>query len=70
MRRERANGNKLFAAYWDWQLRSESPKVRALRESVAGGARGRVLEIGCGPGSNFAFYGGDVVEVVATDANP
>src|SRR5437870_12063551 len=61
---------KWFAAYWDWQLRSEPPKVRAMREAVVGGARGRVLEIGCGPGPNFSYYSDQASAIVATDPNP
>jgi len=42
--------------------------LREGREEIAGGAKGRVLEIGCGPGINFPYYNGEAVtELVATD---
>ena len=61
--------HKWFARYWNWQLRTETEKIRELRKRVAGGARGRVLEIGCGAGANFDHYGADASEVIASDPN-
>ncbi len=61
--------HKWFARYWNWQLRAENQKIRELRKRVAGGARGRVLEIGCGAGANFDQYGAEASEVIASDPN-
>jgi ubiquinone/menaquinone biosynthesis C-methylase UbiE len=41
-----------------------------MRREVAGGARGRVLEVGSGPGSNFEHYPADITRLVALDPNP
>jgi ubiquinone/menaquinone biosynthesis C-methylase UbiE len=37
---------------------------------VAGAARGRVLEIGCGTGANFAYYTDVATEIIATEPDP
>jgi SAM-dependent methyltransferase len=63
-------GHKWFAAFWDWQTRHEPAKIRAWRDEIAGGARGRVLEIGCGGGANFPHYSNLATEIVATDPDP
>lgn len=63
-------GSRLFATFWEWQVRSEPPTVRAIRAAIAGGARGRVLEIGCGPGSNFPYYTDATTSITAIDPNP
>src|SRR5437660_12027645 len=62
--------HKWFARYWNRQLRSENDGIRAMRREVAGGAKQRVLEVGCGPGSNFGYYGGAVAQLIALDPNP
>ena len=62
--------HKWFARYWNRQLRSENNAIRALRREIAGGARGYVLEVGCGPGSNFEYYRNEVIRLVALDPNP
>jgi SAM-dependent methyltransferase len=41
-----------------------------LRPRVVGAARGRVLEVGAGTGSNFALYSPEVTEVVAIEPDP
>lgn len=46
-----------------------SERVRKLRTRIAGGARGKVLEIGAGTGFNFPYYRDDA-EVVATEPDP
>lgn len=48
-------GHRFFAAVWDRQSRGESKKVKQLRQRVVGGARGAVLEIGVGVGSNWEY---------------
>lgn len=40
------------------------------RRRLAGGARGRVLEIGVGSGLNLPLYGDAVVKVVGVDTSP
>jgi ubiquinone/menaquinone biosynthesis C-methylase UbiE len=60
-------GHKWFAAFWDWAVKSENAALRRGRQETAGGARGRVLEIGCGTGGNFPYYGDGVSELIATD---
>jgi len=44
-------------------------RARELRTRTAGGARGRVLEIGAGTGFNFKYYADDA-RVVATEPDP
>jgi SAM-dependent methyltransferase len=46
-----------------------SPLAR-LRPGVVGAATGRVLEVGCGTGLNFAHYGPGVTEVVGIEPDP
>lgn len=55
-------GHRLFAALYDFCGRLSEKQMRPHRAFAAGGARGRVLEIGCGTGANFAFYDWDKVE--------
>jgi ubiquinone/menaquinone biosynthesis C-methylase UbiE len=62
--------HRWFARYWNWQLRSENDQFIAMRRDVASGAGGRVLEVGCGPGSNFQHYGRSLSQLVALDPNP
>ena len=45
-------------------------KLAPMRRTVVGGAAGRVLEIGPGPGTNFAYYPRAVSEVVAVEPEP
>jgi ubiquinone/menaquinone biosynthesis C-methylase UbiE len=45
-------------------------QLRPYRERVAGGARGRVLEMGIGSGHNLACYGDAVEEIIGIDASP
>jgi ubiquinone/menaquinone biosynthesis C-methylase UbiE len=55
-----ATGHRLFAAFWSFQTRSEPAAIRKLRDEVAGGARGRTLEIGTGVGTNWKYLPADV----------
>jgi ubiquinone/menaquinone biosynthesis C-methylase UbiE len=51
-------------------LSMRQARLRAYRERVVGGARGRVLEIGFGSGLNLPFYGQTVDEIIGVDASP
>ena len=48
-------GHRRFAAFWDWAVRHENKQVHAARREVAGGAAGRVLELGVGVGANWQY---------------
>jgi ubiquinone/menaquinone biosynthesis C-methylase UbiE len=64
-------GHRLFATFYDICARLTDRQLRPLRAFAAGGARGRVLEIGCGTGANFAYYDWSKVESVdAVDPDP
>jgi ubiquinone/menaquinone biosynthesis C-methylase UbiE len=60
-----------YAGWYERRGRREEQRawIREVRTKVAGGARGRVLEIGAGTGFNFRYYPRDA-EVVATDPDP
>src|SRR3972149_4237805 len=63
-------GHKWFAAIYDRMMASaERSFMKPVREEIAGGASGRVLEAGAGTGANFAHYR-DGTEVVATEPDP
>jgi ubiquinone/menaquinone biosynthesis C-methylase UbiE len=49
-------GHRLYAACYDVCGRLMDRQVRPMRAFAAGGATGRVLELGCGTGANFAYY--------------
>jgi ubiquinone/menaquinone biosynthesis C-methylase UbiE len=58
-----------FAALYDRMTASmERGFMGATRRSLVGSVTGRVLEIGCGTGANFAHYA--AAEVVATEPDP
>ena len=64
-----AKNYRLFAAVYDPLLsRAERTFYPQYRQRAAGGARGRVLEIGAGSGANLSYYAADV-ELTAVDAN-
>ena len=67
----RQEGHKWFAALYDRMMApAERSFMRQVRQEVAGGARGKVLEIGCGTGANFPFYTDADSEVIAIEPNP
>jgi ubiquinone/menaquinone biosynthesis C-methylase UbiE len=56
------------AASYDVMEKIDEKRSRTIRQQVAGGAKGRVLEIGCGTGLNFEHYDwGQVESVDATE---
>ena len=57
----------LFARVWPVVAAHETEAVRALRRENLAGLSGRVLEIGAGVGTNFAFYPDSVEQVVAVE---
>ena len=67
----RKHGHKWFAALFDRLMApAERSFMKEPRQYVAGQAQGRVLEIGCGTGANFAYYTDAATEVIAIDPNP
>ena len=64
-------GHPWFAAIYDrLNAAAERGFLRPARTRVAGGARGRVLEIGCGTGAAFPYYGEGVQALIATEPDP
>ena len=61
--------SQLFARFWSFATRHEDQHTRDVRAELVGAACGRVLEIGCGVGANFKYYGGDATEIIATEPN-
>lgn len=48
--------HRWFAAAYDLLARADARKTDPLRDMLAGSAAGRVVEIGCGTGLNFAHF--------------
>ncbi len=64
-------GHKWFASIYDRMMaRAEGSFMRAVREEIAGGATGRVLEVGAGTGANFPYYNEHSEEIIATEPDP
>jgi ubiquinone/menaquinone biosynthesis C-methylase UbiE len=64
------HGHPIFAAFYDLLCRQIDKKGLArYREKAAGGATGRVIEIGAGTGRNFSFYR-DIDRLTATEPDP
>jgi SAM-dependent methyltransferase len=59
--------NPLFARIFPTIAAHETEVVRALRRENLAGLSGRVLEVGAGIGTNFAFYPDSVEQVVAIE---
>lgn len=56
-----------FARLWRVMSAHETPLLHRLRAENLAGLSGRVLEVGAGTGTNFAFYPDTVGEVVALE---
>ena len=56
-----------FARLWTVMSARETPLLRRLRTENLAGLSGRVLEVGAGTGTNFAFYPDTVTQVVAVE---
>src|SRR6202035_6164473 len=56
-----------FARIWPTIAAHETEQMRELRRENLAGLSGRVLEVGAGTGTNFAFYPDSVVQVVAVE---
>jgi len=59
--------NPFFARFWVAISAREPESLRRLRRENLAGLSGRVLEVGAGTGTNFAFYPDTVTEVVALE---
>jgi protein-L-isoaspartate O-methyltransferase len=59
--------NPFFARLWTVLSTHETEAIRRLRRQNLDGLSGRVLEVGAGTGTNFAFYPPAVSEVVAIE---
>jgi ubiquinone/menaquinone biosynthesis C-methylase UbiE len=67
----RPEGHPWFAAVYDrLNAAAERTFLHPVRQEVVGKARGRVLEIGCGTGATFPYYGDAITELVATEPDP
>jgi ubiquinone/menaquinone biosynthesis C-methylase UbiE len=60
-----------FARYLERrEERHPDPVAHELRQRLLAGARGRVLELGCGDGRAFEHYAPDVASVLAVEPDP
>jgi len=59
--------NPFFARLWAAMSTREPESLLRLRRENLAGLTGRVLEVGAGTGTNFAFYPDTVTEVVAVE---
>jgi ubiquinone/menaquinone biosynthesis C-methylase UbiE len=63
--------HRWYASVYDHLSKLDERRMAPIRDFVAGGASGRVLEIGCGTGANFAHYDWTKVEhVEASEPDP
>lgn len=66
----RSGGHPIFAALYDLILhRAEKKFIGPHRAYLAGGATGRVLDVGAGTGLNFGYYP-PATEVVGVEPDP
>jgi protein-L-isoaspartate O-methyltransferase len=59
--------NPFFARLWTVMSAHEPEAMKRLRRENLAGLSGRVLEVGAGTGTNFAYYPATVTEVVAIE---
>jgi SAM-dependent methyltransferase len=59
-----------FARVWPIFAKHEFTAIRELRRENLAGLSGRVLEVGAGAGTNFAFYQDSVTQVTAVEPEP
>jgi len=59
--------NPFFARLWTFLSNHETDEIKRMRTENLAGLTGRVLEIGAGTGTNFAYYPPTVTEVVAME---
>lgn len=59
--------NPFFARLWTFLSSHETEEIQRLRTENLAGLNGRVLEVGAGTGTNFAYYPATVTEVVAVE---
>lgn len=62
--------NPFFARLWTYMSSHETEWLHDRRRENLAGLTGRVLEVGAGTGTNFAFYPDTVTEVVAIEPEP
>jgi SAM-dependent methyltransferase len=62
--------NPFFARLWPFVASHEAEAVRVLRRENLADLSGRVLEVGAGVGTNFAWYPDSVEQVVAVEPEP
>ncbi len=71
MPEKKMQGHKWFAAVYDRMMaRAEKTFMKSIRREVIGGAKGHILEIGCGTGATFPYYGERLERIVATEPDP
>jgi SAM-dependent methyltransferase len=64
---EKTLDHPFFARLWTVMSAHETPLLRRLRGESLAGLSGRVLEVGAGTGTNFAYYPDTVREVMALE---
>jgi SAM-dependent methyltransferase len=66
-----ATWGRAFARFYDRALKAtEENGLRAMREALLAGARGRVIEIGAGTGVNVDLYGDGVEDLTLVEPDP
>lgn len=64
-------GHRFYAAFYEICSKLSDRQLRPYREFAAGGASGKVVEIGCGTGGNFPYYDWSKTESLdATEPDP